>query len=211
MDGFLLFLGETILISLSGVMAPGPVTAVTVGEGSKSPHAGAAIAVGHGLVEVPLIAALMVGFGHVVRIAWVEALIALLGGTFLLYMGGDLLKSFRTADVGFRKGAHAPLVEGMLLSAGNPYFLIWWAAVGITLINRAQSFGAPGIVVFVFVHWLCDFVWLYFLSAAAGSGGKLLGERFTRVVFLVCGVVLIGFGIRFLVDGVVRLRVGASM
>ena len=43
------FLIEAVLISLSGVIAPGPVTAVCVGHGSKSPHAGVAIAVGHGL------------------------------------------------------------------------------------------------------------------------------------------------------------------
>jgi len=48
------FLLEAALISLSGVLAPGPMTAVTVGEGTRSPHAGAWIAVGHGIIEIPL-------------------------------------------------------------------------------------------------------------------------------------------------------------
>jgi threonine/homoserine/homoserine lactone efflux protein len=43
------FLLEAVLISLSGVIAPGPVTAVTVSKGTKSPHAGAIIALGHGI------------------------------------------------------------------------------------------------------------------------------------------------------------------
>lgn len=38
---FLAFLLEAVLISLSGVLAPGPVTTLVVGKGNESPHAGA--------------------------------------------------------------------------------------------------------------------------------------------------------------------------
>jgi len=55
------FLLEAVLISLSGVMAPGPMTAAAVGMGSKSPHAGAFLAVGHGIVEFPLMVAILYG------------------------------------------------------------------------------------------------------------------------------------------------------
>ena len=62
----LAFLIQTILISLSGVMAPGPITAVTIGKGSVSPYAGALVAVGHGIVEFPLMAAVYFGAGYIV-------------------------------------------------------------------------------------------------------------------------------------------------
>ncbi len=51
---FYLFLGSVILISLSGVLMPGPLFAVTLKKASKSKVAGALIAVGHGIVEFPL-------------------------------------------------------------------------------------------------------------------------------------------------------------
>ena len=35
------FLFETVLISLPGVMSPGPIIAVAIGEGKKLPHVGA--------------------------------------------------------------------------------------------------------------------------------------------------------------------------
>ena len=57
----LLFLFEAVLISLSGVMAPGPMTAFAVGKGSESPHAGALIAIGHGIVEVSLMISVFYG------------------------------------------------------------------------------------------------------------------------------------------------------
>ena len=40
-------------------MAPGPVTAVTISKGNESPHAGGLVAVGHGVVEFPLMIALL--------------------------------------------------------------------------------------------------------------------------------------------------------
>ena len=67
------FLFEATLISLSGVLAPGPITAVVVGEGNASPHAGAFVALGHGLVELPLMVAVFYGVGQVVDLPYVRA------------------------------------------------------------------------------------------------------------------------------------------
>ena len=50
----LLFLGQVVVISLSGVMAPGPVTAAAIGMGARSRYAGMLLAIGHGIVEFPL-------------------------------------------------------------------------------------------------------------------------------------------------------------
>ena len=195
---FLLFLLQIILISLSGVMAPGPVTAVTLGKGSRSPHAGALIAVGHGIIEMPLIALLIFGFARVVTIPYVKIGIAIAGGLFLLYMGIDMLRTANRPMVSGRSDRHGPIVAGMLLSAGNPYFLLWWAAVGITLITTARTFGVAGIIIFSIVHWLCDFGWLWFLSALSFKGGQFFGKVFQKIVFYVCGILLIGFGARFI-------------
>ena len=49
-----LFLASVFLISLSGVLMPGPLFAVTIQKAAKSKTAGALIAVGHGIVEFPL-------------------------------------------------------------------------------------------------------------------------------------------------------------
>ena len=57
-----LFLGSVIAISLTGVMMPGPVTAVTIANGTRRKAAGALVAVGHGVIELPLIAVLYFGF-----------------------------------------------------------------------------------------------------------------------------------------------------
>ena len=49
MDGLAAFLLKTIIISLSGVMAPGAVTAATIANGTRSRWAGTLISIGHGI------------------------------------------------------------------------------------------------------------------------------------------------------------------
>jgi threonine/homoserine/homoserine lactone efflux protein len=198
----LAFLIQTMLISLSGVMAPGPITAVTIGKGSVSPYAGALVAVGHGIVEFPLMAAVYFGAGYLVSVAPVKAAVFSLGGAFLLFMGVGMLRSIGSVRVESAGGRGTPVVAGALFSLWNPYFLIWWATVGAALITQAVKFGAIGFLLFAVVHWMCDAVWLSFLSAASYRGGHVFGAVFRKTVFVVCGFFLLFFGGKFLYDAV---------
>jgi threonine/homoserine/homoserine lactone efflux protein len=198
---------ETVLISLSGVMSPGPVTAVTVGKGNESPHAGALVAIGHGIVEFPLIAAIFLGFGYLVDLPYVRTTIALIGGGLLLFMGIGMLRSIKRAHVQTERYDRFPMLAGVLLSVGNPFFLIWWVTVGAALIVRAVQFGLWGLGAFALSHWLCDFLWLYFLSALSFKGRRFLGKEFQEIVFAVCGVFLLFFGGKYVFDAVTVLFV----
>jgi len=197
------FLLEAVLISLSGVMAPGPITTVVVGKGSESPHAGALVAVGHGIVEFPLMLAVLYGAGRLFGIPAVKAGIAIAGGAFMLYMGVDMFRALARFTGAPPLAAHrSPLAAGLLLSLGNPYFLVWWGTVGAALVLRAVAFGLLGFLAFAVVHWLCDFCWYYFLSAVTYRGGKFLGKRFQQVLLAACGAFLLFFGARFIFDGI---------
>ena len=79
-------------------------------------------------------------------------------------------------------------MAGIVLSLGNVYFLLWWVTVGASLITKAVTFGVGGVVLFAVVHWLCDLGWYYFLSAATYRGGRVLGPRFLKAVYLVSGM-----------------------
>ena len=198
----LAFLLETVLISLSGVMAPGPISTVTIGKGNESSHAGVWVAIGHGIIEFPLMIAIFYGFGTFLSQLYVRTAIAFVGGLFLLFMGIGMLRSLKTTEMEPSQIDHSPLVAGILLTAGNPYFLIWWATVGATLLLRSVPFGLLGFVSLILVHWLCDFFWLYLLSALSFRGGRLFGRRFQTISFALCGLFLLFFSGKFIVDAV---------
>jgi len=195
------FLLEAALVSASGVLAPGPMTAVTVGKGSDSPYAGSLIAVGHGLVELPLILLVSYGLGRWLALGAVRIAIGLLGGMFLLAMGFSMLRSLGRLAFGSSQHARSPLVAGALLSIGNPYFLVWWATVGAAMVVRAVAFGVWGLAAFALLHWLCDFAWCTLLSVLSFRGGRLFGRRLQVVLFASCGVALLFFGGKFILQG----------
>ncbi len=182
-------------------MAPGPVTTATLAAAARSRHAGAWIATGHGIVELPLIVLMAAGVGTILNVHGVKAGIGLAGGLFLLFMGGQLPLTLPTIASGPAAGVHRhPLLTGIILTGANPYFLGWWAVVGLALVTQALTFGLLGLGLLAVVHWLCDLAWLEVLSLAAFRGSEFFGRRAQQVVFVVCGLTLLAFGAKFLWD-----------
>jgi threonine/homoserine/homoserine lactone efflux protein len=195
----LLFLVQVIVISLSGVMAPGPVTAAAIGMGARSRYAGMLLAIGHGIVEFPLMILIVLGMGRILKLPSAQIAIGLAGGAFLLMMGIGMLKSLHSAQIQETKVTKsAPLLAGIILSAGNPYFLFWWATVGLALATTATGMGIWAFALFAVVHWLCDFIWLGALSWASFKGTGLFGARSQRIVLMICAVALFFFGLFFI-------------
>lgn len=195
------FLAKTVAVSLSGVMAPGPVTAATLAAGTRSRHAGFLMAVGHGIVELPLMLLVVAGANRLLAVRGVTVTIGLLGGAFLLWMGAQMLRDIRKADDDKKPvGAGNPLWIGIMLTAGNPYFLMWWVFVGLALATQAVQLGPAAFALFALVHWLCDVVWLEALSWSSFKGTRLFGPRSRGVVLGICGAALIVVGAMFILD-----------
>lgn len=199
---FIAFWIEAVLVSLSGVLAPGPVSSVAVGYGGKNPRAGAWVAVGHGMVEIPLMIAVYFGVGAVVDLPGVRTGIALFGGAYLLYMSLGMLRAIRQKEIIGEQLHQSPLMAGAVLSLGNPYFLIWWVTVGASLILRSVEYGVLGFAAFAAGHWLCDLGWDTFLSYLSFQGGRFFGRRFQQVIFALTSGFLLFYGVRLIVEGI---------
>ncbi len=206
----LLFLSNVLVISLTGALAPGPVTAAAIGMGSSDRLAGVFMALGHGLVEFPLMLLLLLGGGRLLKRPSMSILIGFAGGGFLVFLAVQMFQGLGGSGIGqVQATGGSPLVAGILLSAGNPYFLVWWATVGLALITTARTtfgFGAFGLM--ALVHWSCDLIWLTVLSWASFKGSVLLGPRGQHIVLAVCAATMLAFGLYFIVVQVIRLARG---
>jgi len=198
---FLLFLLKVVVISLSGVMMPGPMFAVTVAKSYKSQSAGAQIAIGHALVEIPLILLIYFGLAPFFQHHMVRLVLSLIGGAMLIWLGISMLRA-KTEVVD--KGKDLPynsVVAGVLTSILNPFFLLWWATIGSMLIMNSLDFGITGFAAFIPTHWLCDLVWLSLVSIIIYRTKSLWGRKLQQGLFTACSLLLIGFGGWFLVSG----------
>lgn len=196
---FMIFLATAVGISLSGVLAPGPITAATLAAGAKNKHAGVLVALGHAAVEIPLILLIMAGISVLFQMTGVQIAIGLVGGAFLVHMGVQMLREMRAGQSQENRYIHQhPFRIGVILTIGNPYFLLWWATVGMALAADAWSFGPPAFALFALIHWLCDLIWLEILSWSSHQGTRLFGPAQQKIILLVCGLALLAFGAKFL-------------
>jgi len=89
---FYMFLIVAIFLSLSGVMSPGPLFAVTIAKAFKDNIAGVLISLGHAIVEFPLMFLAYFGSSWLLESSVAQKTIGFVGGLILVYMG---VKMFR--------------------------------------------------------------------------------------------------------------------
>ncbi len=193
---------SVVVISLSGVMMPGPMFAVTLAKSFKSPFAGARIALGHAVVEVPVILLIYFGFAQIFEDNLVQIVLSLAGGAMIVWLGAAM---FRARARVVREGkdlSYSAFTAGIITSGLNPFFLLWWATVGSLLVVRFLEFGLGGLAIFTISHWLVDLVWLSFVSVLVYRTHRFWGKRFQEGVFVATSLLLVGFGVWFMVSGI---------
>jgi len=183
-------------------MAPGPVTATIITLGISKKYAGTLMAIGHGIIELPLFLLVFFGPGNFLNTRPAKITIALAGGMVLLWMGYSMFTDARNATLqtcdNVRSGS--PVLAGIILSASNPYFFIWWVTVGMAFAADARALHWSVLPLFILVHWSVDLLWLQTLSFASNKGAKIMSEKHLRTVMSVCALTLIFFGACFIFE-----------
>jgi threonine/homoserine/homoserine lactone efflux protein len=175
--------------------------AITVAKSYKSRFAGIEVTIGHAIIEIPLMLLIYFGFARFFQHNLVQLLLSVFGGSMLIWLG---IGMFRIRASIIERGKDLPynaVTAGVVTSALNPFFILWWATVGSMLIMNSLEFGIVGFALLVPVHLLCDAVWLLFVSMLVYKTQSLWGRKFQEGLFTACSLLLIGFGGWFLISG----------
>ena len=191
-----------IVISFSGVMMPGPMFAVTLAKSYKSPWAGTQIAMGHAVIEVPLILLIYFGFAQFFQNSVVQLVLSVLGGGMIIWLGISMFRTRTEVVKGGKDLPYSAFTAGIITSGLNPFFLLWWATIGSMLIMKFLDFGIMGLTIFIVAHWLCDLIWLSFVSVTVYKTHSLWRMKFQEWLFIACSLLLVGFGGWFVVSGI---------
>ncbi len=207
---------KTLLITPSGALSPGPLSASAVALGAKLGFMGGLVeAVGHTLFELPYVALLVRGYGGVRRfIERYERVMTLVVVGFLVWFGILLLRDAARAaaggietNVSVTAGSllDAALI-GLALTGGNVYFLLWWLTVGLPLVRDAAREGAAGFAVMYASHVWMDYAWLGLLAAAGGLARLLSPQLYAGVLAALALLLLV-----FAADIAVRTYLGRRL
>lgn len=215
MDLFQIF-GQSFLLGLSGAVAPGPLLTYNIQLTCKKGFwVGPKLIFGHLILEGILILGLIWGLGRFIQLPATRIIIGFLGGIMLAWMGYDLIfieskkggissslevaaavetpPAARTTDLN-------PVLAGMVISISNPYWLMWWVMVGLTMITQAFNFGWIGVLLFYLGHILSDLGWYSLISGAIVKGRRFLSDRIYRGLLFGCGLFLFFLALVFFYD-----------
>lgn len=204
LDGPLAFLAMVILISLSGVLVPGPNMAVVIGRGVGDRFAGARVSVGHAVAEIPLIIALFLGLEALGDPDVITA-IAVLGGSILILTGYQALRNRHRALQVAASGGGSTVMLGFLTSISNPYWWLWWATVGAVLVASGTAFGLWMLPAFIIVHIGVDLVCYQVISMTMSATAERVDSGWLKWAALVSGGIMVSFGVYFLLSGLSSL------
>ncbi|MCP4681349.1 MAG: LysE family transporter [Desulfobacterales bacterium] len=208
----------SFLVALTGAMSPGPLLTYTIIKSIETDNRGYLmgvwIIIGHAILEAAVIVVLLLGFSFVLQNIIVIRTIGIAGGLILILFGASIVRDvyLKKVSTGFlnpdntqekapapslNKRLGNPVVGGILVSMSNPYWWIWWAAIGSAfMIQFDISFRHwPRLLAFFLGHEAGDLAWYLFISVLAFFSLRHLNKKAYYGILVACGIFMILFGI----------------
>ena len=201
----------SFFVALSGAMMPGPMMLATVTASRKHGfRAGPLIATSHAALELVMVMVLFTGARQLLTRERLIGGLGIVGALVLAWMGIAAIAYARSATLDGAmerpppKLISSPLLAGVVTTAGNPQWWIWWPTVGFSYLAIASQSGAAAVVPFYLGHISGDYLVYTGISAAITGGRKFFKDIHFRFIIAGCGVFLIGIAGLFAAMGIRR-------
>jgi threonine/homoserine/homoserine lactone efflux protein len=187
------------IIGLTGALAPGPTLVATINASIAGDWTtGLKVSLGHAIVELFLVILILLGLATVALPY--AAVIAGIGGIALVVFGiltitGSRKATMRTPQV---QMAANPYMAGLVTSAANPYFWIWWLSIGSAMVIAGLEGGLALAGAFMIGHWTADIAWYTLVSTGVSKGKTIFSDTVYQKIMVLCGIFLIVFGVYYL-------------
>ena len=199
----------SFVIALSGALMPGPLLTITLSESAKRGfYAGPLIVLGHGILELLLLLLLLLGLAPILKNDQVIGSVGVVGAVVLIWMAVGMIRSLPSLSlerVAKDSKSTNPVWAGVLMSLANPYWIIWWATIGLGYILYSFTVGLLGVAAFFAGHILADLAWYAAVSFAVSHGRRFMSDKIYKGVIACCALALLGFAFYFGFSGAQRL------
>jgi threonine/homoserine/homoserine lactone efflux protein len=193
----MVFLG--FVIGLTGALAPGPTLVATINASIAGDWTtGLKVSLGHVIVELFLVILILLGLATI-ALPYTSA-IAGIGGIALIAFGAMTIAGSRKATMrtSSPKKLANPYMAGLVTSAANPYFWIWWLSIGSAMVIAGLQGGLVLVGALMIGHWSADIIWLTLVSTGVSTGRTLVSDTTYQKIIALCGIFLILFGAYYL-------------
>jgi len=208
-------LAAWFMLSMTGALAPGPLSAAVVMQASKrGPLHGILPMVGHAVVELGIVAAIIVSVEALTLDATMIDMLVGFGGLVIVGFGLLALKDWKhAAPTGSLELARTTSVstvtqatiQGAAVSILSPYFLLWWFGIGlanVTLLVGELQIGVGTVLLagalIYFTHISTDFLFGAFLAVGAHKASKTVTVGGINWINVTIGIFQVALGLLFI-------------
>lgn len=202
---------SSFAIGFLGALMPGPLLGMTIDTGlKKGLKGGLFLALGHAILDLVTLTLLMFGLKEFMTNPLVSAVIGIIGGSVLVNMGLKMFLQAKRNEVSLESISnettsdkwHYLMIKGVTVSISNPYYVIWWASVGLALVLSVSTLGFVGIVLVYLGHVASDFVWFGFVAFTMHKSHKIMSPKVYKSIILGIGSFVVCFGVYFVITGI---------
>jgi threonine/homoserine/homoserine lactone efflux protein len=195
---------QNILLGLTLAAPIGPVNVEIIKRGL---HTGfkQAFLVGAGAMsaDATYLALIYFGLTSFLDNAFMFHFLGISGSFILIYLGfvsiRECFRKATDANAGQRRIFKHSFVAGYALAIASPMTIVWWTGVFGALVASQGPIKTDFTAFLSCLSILLGcFLWVFSLSIALHWGKKVINEKMTRLISIVAGFFLIGFGAYFL-------------
>ena len=201
---------DTVLLAVSlGLVAglsPGPLmTLVLTASLERGFRAGALTAMAPLVSDLPVVLLSLLVLGQVPE--WFLSTMTVVGGIFVVWMGVATLRGAGGAEEVEPASEASPrdIIRGGVVNLLNPHPWLFWFTVGTPImvqrwpVARWEAIAFPVVFIVLLVGSKVVLAW------GVSHGRRALGTAWYRRILAGCGLLLIGFGLVLLWQGLGRL------
>jgi threonine efflux protein len=186
-------------IHIVGNLSPGPnLVLVSQVSAAQSRHAGVLAAVGLTLGAVVWATAASAGLGLLSSLAWLQELLRVLGGAYLIYLGVRKLCGTGEASASLQATTNWQAFRaGVLLNLANPYCLIFFGGVFAAMLPADSPYwfraAAVAVIFLDALLWYAALAYVFSVTAVSS-----FYNRMRTLLDRIAGGLLTVFGLRLI-------------
>lgn len=194
---------QNILLGLTLAAPIGPVNVEIIKRGLKDGFRHAFLTgAGAMCADATYLTLIFFGLTAFLNNVFMTYFLGIAGSFILIYLGAmsvrDYFRKATSMDIRQRRIFKYAFIAGFALAISSPMTIVWWTGVFGALMASQESIKTNFSAFLSCLSILLGcFLWVFFLAAALHWGKKIINEQMTRMVSLIAGLFLIGFGIYF--------------
>jgi L-lysine exporter family protein LysE/ArgO len=142
---------------------------------------------------------------------WIGGSVLLIGFAIKMVMSAvSSHSSLAMAGGAYQRSGFREFSRGVFLAVSSPTAILWFAAVGGTLISRAGGQGTLSTALFLSGFFAAGVAWCVFICFAASHGGRLLGDKLLKYSYWVSAAIFCYFAMYVILSGYQEFIVKAA-